>query len=186
MRALILIGLVACGSPGPGGTGGGSGTGGGGTGTAGGVGSQLDRQALSGTRLKVQYVAGDDGSRQFWGFRDTMRNENCNFATAEDGVLRCLPTGDVPVRSSDFYADSACSEFAFTRYGAPCPVQNYGVAFPLTCPQRSEVYALQPISSVYVRTGTGCFTSTPDPMYRLFRGTKVPASSFAGGSLQTE
>ena len=47
--------------------------------------------ATSGTRLKAKYYAGADGSRQFVGWHDAQRDEDCYFGAAADGVLRCAP-----------------------------------------------------------------------------------------------
>src|SRR5438105_4184598 len=91
-QLMVVMSLIACGAPAPGGGGNGGGSSGAGGGS-GGAGVDLDHEALSGTRLKTQYIQGDDGSRSFLGFFDTQRNEACTFGRAEDGKIRCLPLG---------------------------------------------------------------------------------------------
>jgi hypothetical protein len=43
------------------------------------------------TRLRRQYLAGDDGSRSQVNWYDTQRKEPCRFRVAADGRYRCLP-----------------------------------------------------------------------------------------------
>ena len=51
-----------------------------------------DAETKSGTRLKMRYYVGEDGSKQpLLGWHDTMRNEDCYFQKAEDGKLHCIP-----------------------------------------------------------------------------------------------
>lgn len=200
MRALILIGLVACGgSPGPGGSGGGSGGSSGaagGNGSGGGIGAQLDRQALSGTRLKVRYVAGEDGSRQFAGFRDTMRNENCTFALAEDGMTRCLPfDSSLTALQEIVYEDSTCNQPAavldrrcqtpkyavFTLFDrCPASYEFFPVAMEVTPPM---LYRKNPAGTACSQVMIGTLPSSQG-VFRL--NAKVAPSAFVAGSIQTE
>jgi hypothetical protein len=46
---------------------------------------------VTGTRLQPVVLEGSDGSRQFTGWFDTMRGEDCAFRLASDGTMRCLP-----------------------------------------------------------------------------------------------
>ena len=48
----------------------------------------------SGSRLKLRYYAGDDGSKLAAGMWDTMLQTPCRFLKTMDGSLRCLPTPD--------------------------------------------------------------------------------------------
>ena len=59
----------------------------------------------SGTRIKVKSFAGSDGSKQFVGFYDSERQEDCSYSYASDGKLRCLP----PASGVSLYADANCS-----------------------------------------------------------------------------
>lgn len=91
--------LANAGTSGPNGSSGDEGT----TGASGGmiadmVGDMMDpvpdadaAPATSGKRLRARYYVGEDGSRQFVGWHDKERNEDCSFSVAEDGKTRCLP-----------------------------------------------------------------------------------------------
>jgi len=62
----------------------------------------------SGTRLKVNFYAGADGSKQSIGsMHDTMRSEDCYFQTAGDGSTRCMPSPDA---NFSYYADPGCTQ----------------------------------------------------------------------------
>ena len=50
-----------------------------------------DQGLTAGSRLKVRYYVGSDGSEQANGFFDSSRNENCSYRVASDGAVRCLP-----------------------------------------------------------------------------------------------
>jgi hypothetical protein len=117
--AIFAVSAAACGEvPGTGGSGGGSqgGSGGGSSGVGGGSssGPGIDREALSGSRLKNRYLEGDDGSKMPLGFYDTARSENCGFATADDGRWRCLPLEGIlyydPQSATKHFADAACTQ----------------------------------------------------------------------------
>src|SRR5262249_33845244 len=43
------------------------------------------------TRLRGQYLAGEDGSRSLVNWYDSQRSEPCSFRIAADGRYRCLP-----------------------------------------------------------------------------------------------
>ena len=60
----------------------------------------------SGSRLHARVLDGGGDPVRFEGFVDTKLGVRCDFAVAEDGVVRCLPKGDW----STFFADSACSQ----------------------------------------------------------------------------
>jgi hypothetical protein len=59
----------------------------------------------SGKRLRARLLDAGGGARSFLGFFDAELGVNCDFAKAEDGVWRCVPS----VPSSIRYADAACS-----------------------------------------------------------------------------
>ena len=68
-----------------------------------------------GSRLKANYYEGSDGSQQFLStFHDAQRSEDCAFATASDGTIRCLPVANVRPGASPsvygvYYGDAACT-----------------------------------------------------------------------------
>ncbi len=75
---------------------------------------------LSGTRLKAKHLSATDGSKQFnYSWRDSPRNEDCQFMRASDGKLRCLPN---QYAWAQYFADSACTKpvaTTLTSCGAP-------------------------------------------------------------------
>ena len=68
-------------------------------------------ETQSGSRLKANYFVGGDGSKQFAGyFTDTaMSSAQCNFVTAADGTIRCLPTSPTFYATVDYYSNAACT-----------------------------------------------------------------------------
>jgi hypothetical protein len=93
---------------------------------------------VAGSRLAPIFLEGDDESRQFVGWFDRARGDNCAFGLAGDGVVRCLPSDIVEAR---FFADAACTlrmavvgrrspaaQEPVARQGAPA--EQYGCSAP--------------------------------------------------------
>lgn len=59
-----------------------------------------EAQAQSGTRLRARWMVGADGSRQFVGWWDSVRSEECAFTLASS--MRCTPGGAAPARADDY------------------------------------------------------------------------------------
>src|SRR4051794_20521888 len=70
----------------------------------------------SGTRLRAKVYASADGARQWHGWFDQQLQTDCAVTIAEDGVLRCVPSG--AYYSSDTFADSACTVPVATGFPA--------------------------------------------------------------------
>jgi hypothetical protein len=113
----------------------------------------------SGTRLKANYLAGSDGSKQWAGWHDAQRNEDCGFVTAADGTTRCMPT-DSTVAS--YYADPNCAQplalvvcnaktatYVRAPIGASAPSPAAGMhIFPLAgAVTPSTAYAVTPMTA---------------------------------------
>ncbi len=62
----------------------------------------------NGSRLRMRFFLGADGSRQFSGWYDTQLGVNCQVLTAADGKLRCLPKQ--AAFQTKFYADPQCTQ----------------------------------------------------------------------------
>jgi hypothetical protein len=62
---------------------------------------------VSGSRLVPVFLTGEDESRQFVGWFDRARRENCSFALSADGIMRCLPTDAL---EAHLFVDSACKQ----------------------------------------------------------------------------
>jgi hypothetical protein len=61
----------------------------------------------SGTRLKLRFWEGSDGSRQFIDFFDSQLQTNCQvvaYNKTSDGKVRCLPT----IAGELYYSDAQC------------------------------------------------------------------------------
>lgn len=122
--------------------------------------SPSSSQFASGTRLRARAWDGGDGAATFIAFHDTMLDVDCNFTTAEDGVLRCMPLG-----GEVDYLDAACSG---ARVLVP-PSESCDAARP-----------------AYVSTTTTSSSScgTPTRMGGFRVGMRLPAQTtwFGGGA----
>ena len=112
----------------------------------------------SGSRLKVNYFAGADGSKlSALSMHDSMLNIDCTFAMATDGTLRCLPASQGVVLGP--YADAACTQPLFFQYPG-CSVPTYGLVTA-----SSGSCAFRPTMHVYAVSGpykgTAFYTGTP-------------------------
>jgi hypothetical protein len=143
----------------------------------------------SGSRLKARYYVGDDGSKQFAGWYDSERKENCTVMSASDGVLRCLPF-TLFASAGSYFSDSNCSSQYFvaakptnTACGTT-PSTGYG--YTSTC--GFTFYTLTPASPSVVYAGTpgACTEVTAPTTYAFFTGTSIPASSFVKMTDQVE
>ena len=159
----------------------------------GGVAVHSDQLYTSGTRIKVKYVVGDDGSRQQAGLFDTQLNIACYYRTSADGLPRCLPLSELVATSQ--FSDSLCSRELFVRTlvaGCPQPPPSYIVeSQPAACAARTRVMRVGPriTTSVFSRTAAdgGCAVSALSPMLEYFEaGTLVTPSTFVRGTESTE
>lgn len=134
----------------------------------------------SGSRLKMRVGTTPDGAKTFFGWRDTLRNEDCAFANAADGMVRCLPGASATYSPDVFWGDAACTTTRLVSAPAGCPMLNgYARAVSTCAPSRFTIYMLgaRHQATVYVKSGATCtaFTGTGD--YYLL-GAEVPAASF--------
>jgi len=147
----------------------------------------------SGTRLKVRYYAGADGSKQSEGMHDSMLNVDCFFQAMSDGTTRCVPSG---YSLAIAYADSACTQPLFyTTKG--CSPPAYGAAVSSTTGCSAEAWHIFSVgsaftgSSYYSANGTMCTGPTPSSgllnLYDVYTaGAEQPPSTFVQATLQTE
>lgn len=146
----------------------------------------------SGTRLKVNYLDGQDGSRAFLGFYDSTRKEDCSFQLAEDGKTRCFPAGLTLVKGNGYYEDSACTKQLAYLTTAPCGVKPAYAAMwdYAACPSYSvavfELGAQVTATNVYV-VANGCVAiARPANMTFYKLGARVPDAEFASAAKKTE
>lgn len=139
------------GAGGPGGSGGGGG---------GGETTGVDVLYGSGSRLQAVYRDGGNGARQLVSFYDSELDQDCGFAEAADGEVRCLPTQTVTVR----YTDAGCNDpvVVVTACDTELPAQ-VSVAPTSICPSshlsRRDAYTVGSASTataLYVDDGAGC------------------------------
>ena len=143
---------------------------------------------VPGSRLVPVFLAAEDDSRQFVGWFDRARGENCSFAVSGDGVMRCLPTDGIQARH---FADASCKQrIAITP---SCSVPRYVVeSEPIACAadvrhQVRELGArLRPLA-VYFSEANGACTRVPiDPTMMYVRvGPEVPPASFVAARYAT-
>jgi len=183
-----------------------------GSGSSGSSGPVPDANAdpTSGSRLLVEYLQADDGATQPVGWFDSTRNEECAWATADDGQLRCLPAADTSVTAAwepgelFMFTDAACTQPAFWSQNTevPCapPRGGYFRYSTVACGAAAGTYTYgAPFTGqiYYIETvGSPC---TPLPANGIveggtmnatvnfqgtpfFVGVLVPASSFVGAT----
>lgn len=165
---------------------------------------------VGGSRLKVQYIQGGDGSRQLVGFRDTVLNFGCSFYPTEGGGAACLPVNGggsafnnlFPHTSYAFYAlDSACTDLVAALAPGPAPAVEYLLDVDIRGALASGTYVArglyraQPASvtadggslNVYSTLTGNCSPTVLPANYQLFRrGEEIPLSSLAQGQPMVE
>ena len=146
--------------------------------------ASADDGTKDGTRLKARYYVADDGARQFAGWYDTLRGEECSFQMAADGKRRCMPAATVT--GGTYYADAACTQPLGYDYTG-CVSGGYGVVweYPACSQQRLRLYPILGAftGKPYVKSGASCIqTMETANLVRL--GTEIPASSFVAATLQ--
>lgn len=141
--------------------------------------------AISGTRLKVRFLQGDDGSKQFLGWRDSLRNESCTFTVAEDGASRCLPIDQSTAfiqHTSHLYLDDACAQ-AIAEVPLNCNSTKYAIEALPQCPSASAIYKTQgdpfAMQSIFAQSAQGdClpYSLSSNPVILL--SDKIDSSEF--------
>ena len=141
----------------------------------------------SGQRLKATYRQGDDGSKEYVNgvWFDTQRNENCSFAQAADGQLRCLPNG----QATTLYSDAACQN-AIVMAPAGCATPSYAIGTAdTTCgTSGAHIYKIggaATVTTIYASAQGQCFSGGPAASgFSFFAvGAEIPASSFVSATV---
>lgn len=154
----------------------------------------------SGTRLKVHYYAGADGSKQTAGMHDSMLNVDCYFQPMSDGTQRCVPIyggtgGQAAVQT--YFADAACTQALATTFkgcAPPAYAINYVSAPACDWQYVWHVYSIgTPYTgaSMYSLSGSTCSGPTPtsglSSTYDIYTvGAELPPTTFVQATLQTE
>ena len=176
------------------GTGAGAHGGGGsdGTGGAGGASNEGGRGPMpalgyeNGSRLRARVFVGDDGSRQFLGWRDTELEIDCAFQKSPNGVYRCLPSGAASV-SASFFTGPSCSTGAILATCGAAPsyaLENVGSS----CDPAYVVHEVGPsLSNLYVLNGAQCNAiGIPDGFTAYADGGSMQSSVFAAATVAVE
>jgi hypothetical protein len=66
------------------------------------------------------YLDAEDGSRWSYGFRDPASGTDCSFATAADGMARCVPVTAAGIQG---FGDGSCTTPAVVGFRSSCPVE---------------------------------------------------------------
>jgi hypothetical protein len=151
----------------------------------------------AGTRLVPLAWISDSGptiyTRRFY---DRQRDENCAFAQADDGSLRCFPLGlSVNVAdesSSRMYVDDGCKEIAiplsYLRLGemlefpSSLDLRYFALENEGGCDNALRMYEAQPsrTDALYAHSMLGCQRSSSTSTY-LASGVRVANEQFAAG-----
>ncbi len=142
----------------------------------------------SGTRIKMIVLNTPDGAKQFSGWRDTVRNEDCTFVPTGDGMTRCLPTPSATSRyvySATYFADASCT-VPVAQVAASCTsLPSYILTADISDCQTSIVYTAvnmrgtQMYSSAYLKSGASCTGLTANASVVYYGiGAAVPLTEF--------
>ena len=133
---------------------------------------------VSGSRLKIRYYETPDGAKQFLGWFDSSRGDECTIQKyGPDGTTRCLPVRVAP--TFGYSSDSGCSlGLIDVTKGQPAP--KYGVF-------SGVIVTLKPYAGTIYTGFPGSCTSTTAPASDIYaRDADVPISSFVEVSVKTE
>ena len=161
--------------------------------------ASLDSSLKNGTRLRNKYIAASDGTVAMGsGLLDTSRNEDCSFAMADDGRMRCLPAYPNLAYASSYYNNATCSGTP-VAYSSSCePAKKYVIQNPANCGPSTGGGSVQPVTEItppatlYTKGATACtsvantfFTAAAG--YRVYViGSVIPASNFVDGAVMTQ
>lgn len=115
---------------------------------------------------------------------DSQRNEDCSFAQAADGKLRCMPNG----QAATLYGDASCmTAIVMTPTGCTAPTYAIGNDTTSCGTGGAHVYKLGGAASpttVYAKAQGQCFSAGPAAMgFNFFSvGAEIPASSFVSAT----
>jgi hypothetical protein len=153
------------------------------------AGPSLSSQLTDGTRLVGKWRVTADGLSQLESLHDKALDIDCAWATAGDGMLRCLPTSIDFTLPNDamYYADSSCTQPIYGT-GACAPTRAYVALVTPTCPSGLRIFSIgaalsTPPTSLWYGNGTSTCTAgaeVSDPAHYAL--TEIPPSTFVGGA----
>jgi hypothetical protein len=140
---------------------------------------------VSGSRLRARVYEGTDGSKQFVGWYDNQRKENCSIAVAADGKLRCLPEA---AYNGVLFTDAQCTVPLGQQSPKGCTAPKYiDVPAAQTCGgtyprRRFPAGTTTFVGQAYALLNGMCQATTIYPQsidYFPANGPEIPAGSFA-------
>jgi hypothetical protein len=140
--------------------------------------------AESGSRLRAQWYTGSDGSKQFYGFFDSMLQTECTFFRMSDGLIHCAPVGATLI--SSLFSDAGCSLPAALSASCLPATAKYAASFS-GCPSSIHVYAVTPAPQLYAKSGAQCVPYVPqmgNTGYAI--GAELPPSAFVSANIVTD
>jgi hypothetical protein len=153
--------------------------------------------ASSGSRLKVRYRLGEDGSREPipGGWWDSQLQVECSFQLSSDGIDRCLPLAMMIISgaTAPHYSDATCTHQVLEYFPpvAGCAVgfsQSYAAKADDTCSTAVHVYtigaALDASAEVFSLVGGVCksFGMLGPGIGAQPTLDEIPAASFVGAT----
>ena len=181
---------TSSGSHAMGGSGASTGSSAGGKGGAGGIMNPVgDAVADSGSRLRAKWFMGEDGSKEFAGWYDKQRGEDCWFIGALDAERRCLPIGNANVA---YYAEALCQVPLVSDYTNGCNVPKYGLVIdaPSGCKPAGHIHPVGAAfngPTIWTTSGGSCQgtpNTSPYPLY--VTGDEIPASAFVSATIAVD
>jgi hypothetical protein len=139
---------------------------------------------VSGSRLVPVFLTAEDESRQFVGWFDRVRGENCAFSLSADGVIRCLPSDAVEAR---LFVDATCKQRVVAVTACTLPkyvIEPEPVTAGPTCGSevrhriREPGARVRPPSVFSEATGTCSRVPLDATAVYVMVGREVPAASF--------
>ncbi|HEY8074056.1 MAG TPA: hypothetical protein VIF62_08105, partial [Labilithrix sp.] len=137
--------------------------------------------------VAVAYITGEDGSKGFYQFVDTVHeNEPCVFARASDGMTRCLPQGgDWGTVWDDLFVEGTCSTpWAQLLYYTKCPTKfGWQDTDRASCNPGFHVYPIgASVTGSHVWISMGAESCTDDGASQnqgFTTGPEIPAATFS-------
>lgn len=140
----------------------------------------VDPTSKSGTRLRRRYLEGGPGAQRTLDFWDAELDAACEFRTAADSELRCLPRGWLNL----YYADATCSgDPLFLASEGTC-----GFTFGSTDAGKRmyrQTTTPRALTKYYVPYNGQCLEYTVGDL-KAWAAELVPASTFVRGTVQEE
>ncbi len=148
---------------------------------------EVEGGGTSGSRLKLSYYAGEDGSKvPIIQVYDSDLQATCTYRTAADGSWRCMPSG---YGASGYFSDASCSGVLFSVTDHPCLESPMFGLIADACGAGARMFELGAVHTggVHAMVGgecvplenpcvaTGCQLHVP--------GAEVPPSRFVAGTV---